>query len=84
MKTEDKRVRPFWSGTHFGDWEDRNCNKCTKSFATTQKEGGCELDSALLLAYWDDGTLSVDHANRIGFDDSDGTHRGCTEIVEVK
>jgi hypothetical protein len=68
---ELKRVRPFWCGTQYVDWKERNCWRCKKStddneFLNTQK-WKCEMEEALSAACMDDGTISREIAKRIGY-----------------
>jgi hypothetical protein len=60
-----KRVRPFSNGTQFMDWENANCSRCKKY---SEDASSCDLVTALTFAYFDDGTISAEHAQRIGYD----------------
>lgn len=53
------RTRPFHCGTQFADWLCVNCERCAK-------KGACEIESAVLDAARDDGTVSSAIAERLG------------------
>lgn len=65
-------VRPFSTGSQFADWEERNCNRCTKSYinnaSATEGEGPCDIDNALTVAYIADGLVLHDIAVRMGWE----------------
>ena len=63
----DARIRPFSNGSEYTAWQERNCGKCAK-FDPDSLEVACPIDEALLSAYWDDGTISKEMADKIGFD----------------
>lgn len=72
-----ERVRPFSSGSQFGDWTERNCERCKKSSEDGSK---CDLELALCMAYFGDGTISREEAGRIGCDKSKRLYTwDCTE-----
>lgn len=56
------KVKPFSSGSQFDDWEASNCHKCKY-----YELGNCDIALALIFAYWDDGTVSQEIANRMGY-----------------
>ena len=62
-----KRIRPFYCGTQYLDWEASNCERCKKG---SEPEGDlplkCEIQEALTVAYLDDGTVSSRIAERMG------------------
>ena len=62
-----ERVRPFSSGSQFGDWESRNCLRCKKRWDEVTNTFHCDLDAMLTVARVDDGTMPPEHAKRIGF-----------------
>ena len=75
-----KRVRLFANGTQFMDWEKSNCERCQK-----YSDDGtlCELTDALTVAMFTDGTVSQEHARRLGYDSAHPLRYGwmCTEVV---
>lgn len=73
---EDNEVRPFSCGSQYGDWRDRNCWRCVKSYEKTEPRpndgmGPCEMDNALGLAYLGTGRVSKEIAKRIGYKHED-------------
>lgn len=63
----DARRLPFHCGTQGADWDARNCDQCRKRWR--EEEGDvwpCDIQKAVFLAYWDDGTVSADIAKRMG------------------
>ena len=61
-----ERVRPFDSGTHYTAWMNRNCIGCSK-FDAAEYRGRCEIDGALGEAYFGDGRVSGEIADRMGY-----------------
>lgn len=64
------RMRPFSNGTEFMVFEESNCGRCWKSKPKNEKISSashCDLLEGLTLAMFMDGTISTDHAARIGF-----------------
>lgn len=72
MKDSDDRVRPFYCGTQGLDWRCWNCRNCRRY---NERTPTCDIDRALLDAYFGDGSVSADIARRMG-------HPGfrCTEL----
>jgi hypothetical protein len=73
-----RRYRPFSSGIQAADWQDANCNRCTKYKYEFHKDPGesCPIDVALLFAMFGDGKVSRSIATRMGFLDEDGKKNG--------
>jgi len=65
------RITPFSCGTQFGDWQERNCENCNKFDSDNPDNSNCEIDEALLIAYFDDGTVSAEIAKRMGYTDKE-------------
>ena len=90
MTNKIREYRPFSSGSEFGDWELQNCEKCTKRplNAYLLKKLPCDIDQALLFAYFDTGVITKKIASRMGLLDDDGEPRmfcgPCTEFEERK
>lgn len=59
---------PFHSSSQYGDWKDRNCHRCRKYINDVNKT--CDIDRALVLAYYGHGDVSEDIARRMGFLDA--------------
>lgn len=55
-------VRPFSCGSEYGDWKLNNCERCAK-FTTPPS---CDLESALAQAYFGNGKISQEIADRLG------------------
>lgn len=65
-------VRPFSCGSQYGDWRDRNCFRCVKSYEHMEPKpkdgkGPCEIDNAVGLAYIGSGAVTPDIARRMGY-----------------
>lgn len=56
-------ARPFSNGAQALDWTRRNCHGCSKFTS----EPTCEIDVAIARAYFGDGTVPDDIAQRMGF-----------------
>lgn len=63
----EARYRPFSNGSQFSDWRHANCWRCAKQFDEAADEYRCEIEQALDVACWDDGTVSEDIARRMGY-----------------
>lgn len=64
------KVRPFSNGTEFEMWNSRNCDEC--NISTSYRNSGkfiCHIDEALIVAYFDDGKIDKNIADKIGFDE---------------
>lgn len=60
-------IRPFHSGSHFGDWCASNCSTCTKAPPEADYDSmPCEIEKALSLAYMTDGRIPLLIADRMG------------------
>lgn len=69
----DEQVRPFSNGSQYGDWRDRNCYRCTKSYERMEPKpkdgmGPCAIDNAVGLAYIGSGSVTPEIAKRMGFE----------------
>ena len=72
----EQRYRPFSNGSQFGDWQASNCERCTKCIDGPNDPSPflppCQIESALIDALFDDGTVSHEMAIRMGYLDADG------------
>jgi len=68
------RVHPFACGSQAHDWQDRNCYRCAKFDATKSPASECEVVVALAAAWWDDGSVSAEIAQRMGHRGSEDAH----------
>ncbi len=59
------RIYVFSNGSQDGDWITANCQKCIKSHADCS---ACDIELALTCAYFDDGTVSKEIADRMGYE----------------
>lgn len=64
-------IRPFYCGTQYLDWQNKNCCRCRKS-APVNDQGQsevftCELEYCLTSACFGKGTVSEGIAARLGF-----------------
>jgi hypothetical protein len=61
--------RPFSCGTQYLDWQNNNCCQCRKYLVSSDgevQEPYCELEYAIAIACICDGTISGEHADRLG------------------
>jgi len=65
---------PFSNGTQAMDWEEANCNRCTKGARDTGKPEApaCPIQFAIAKAWLTDGRVSMDIAQRMGALDHKG------------
>ena len=66
MSSPEKKTRPFFCGTQVADWKCRNCYECAKGYADDAAKWNCDLELALDESFMCDGTLSDEHAKRMG------------------
>lgn len=63
------RIYLFSNGTQFMDWDARNCSKCDR--LTWDKDGNpvtsCKLYHAIADAACDDGSVTPEMAQRLGY-----------------
>lgn len=70
-------------GTQFSDWQERNCFNCRK-YDHDSGESTCEIDQALLVAMFGDGTVEDSIARRMGYTDHEGHYSwDCPERQET-
>ncbi len=62
------RVRPFYCGTQFADWTERNCARCKHGYDEQAEEFKCFLEKALGEALIGDGTITLEVARKIGWE----------------
>jgi hypothetical protein len=77
----NKRIRPFSCGTQYGDWYMSNCDRCKKGAREGQEGFKCDIDEALFEAYFGDGTVSREIAERMGAIENEGAYTWkCPEV----
>ena len=60
-------IRPFQNGSEYAIWTGRNCDHCAKyNPALPLDKSQCEIDKALVIAYFEDGTVSEEVWERMG------------------
>ena len=62
--------RPFSNGSQYMDWEESNCNRCSKGAppdADSYDGMRCDIQRALAEACFGDGTVPVQIAERMGY-----------------
>lgn len=66
-----KKVKyyPFSCGTQYVDWTASNCERCKKYKYPVEEDTDppCEIDRALLMGFWGDGSVSREIARRMGY-----------------
>lgn len=61
------RTSPFANGSEFGDWCASNCDKCAKAAdPDSGRASTCSIFDALHEAFFSDGTVSEEIAERMG------------------
>lgn len=60
-----EKVRPFSNGSEYSAWTAANCEKCAKGWRE-DREATCEIEIALLVAYFDDGMIDASIRERMG------------------
>ncbi len=66
MMSKEARISPFCNGSQDADWQNKNCVHCEK-FDPDNQKSTCEIDQALLMACFDDGTVTAEIAERMGY-----------------
>lgn len=63
------RYRPFPNSLTYMAWLERNCCRCANYVPDSEIDSGdgCPIEEALAFASIDDGTISVDVAERMGY-----------------
>lgn len=76
----EERFQPFSCGTQGTDWVSANCERC-KKFNYKNIDNTCDIDRALVEAFFDDGTVSMEIAKRMGAVENDGKFQWmCPEV----
>jgi hypothetical protein len=76
----EKRYSPFSTCSQYGDWAASNCWRCTKD-APIGVVPTCPIQIAVDNACFDDGTVSEDIAQRMGFLENEGHYVWpCVEV----
>ena len=73
------KIRPFSCGTQSADWESSNCDRCKKG-AHRRPDAtwpDCEIQSAIYYACFDDGTVTVEIAQRMNHHIGGGNYVWC-------
>jgi len=67
-----KKYYLFSNGTQALDWHEANCYRCKKYTDKPDKLESitCDIGRALLEAYYDDGSVTVEIARRMGYFDN--------------
>ncbi len=74
---------PFHCGTQFADWEESNCCQCRKN-AEPDKMPTCPIQYALIAAMFDDGSVSDEIAERMGYAENKGHYNWrCKEFEDA-
>lgn len=76
-----EKIQPFSNLTEFDSWTTRNCDMCCRysNVSSVRKNAKCKLAFDLDLACVTDGEISLNTANKIGYD---GTYlnRKCNDF----
>ncbi len=76
----EDRIRPFYCGSQAADWQESNCNRCTKNTPSELGMPTCPIQRAVFEAYISDGTVSAEIAVRMGIDDDLAYLWQCGEV----
>lgn len=68
------KVSPFSNGCQHIDWDSANCDLCEKGYYNNNETDCCEIDVALTHAAVDDGTVSAEMAERMGYTRFEGRY----------
>jgi hypothetical protein len=81
-----ERARPFSNGSQDADWMASNCDHCAKRWHEATNDWRCEIDAHLTLAAFDDGSVPVAIAERMGYrEPADGEYPAyCWMCPEVE
>ena len=60
------RISPFAKNSQYVDWCTFNCERCAKAAEEEVDIVTCEIEEKLVEATWDNGTVSVEIAERMG------------------
>jgi len=71
------KIRPFSSGSQYSEWTASNCERCTKAYDRGEY---CEIENALLIAFFDDGNVTQEIATRMGINSDSGYCWMCPEV----
>lgn len=84
IMSETTQHRPFHCGTQLAEWEEQ-CYSCTKGFVDNETPGTCPITVAINEAYWGDGTVSEEIAERMGYlDHSPPRQKGFSYVWNCK
>jgi hypothetical protein len=77
-KLENQKVRLFSNCSEADRFEQRNCERCQKVDLYDAKSN-CVLYDAMLFAYWNDGDVNREIADRLGY--SQNNQWDCKERI---
>jgi len=76
-------TRPFDNGAQADDWAARNCLRCALGYEPcTGDRYLCEIERAIDIAAFGDGTVSDVIATRMGYQDDGAINWDCPERQE--
>lgn len=62
---ETKSIYPFSNGTQYEDWSSSNCERCTKGYHNNGEKMACDIENALLVACFGDGSIAPEIRDRM-------------------
>lgn len=68
------RIRPFYCGSQWADFQCSNCDRCTKDYDVKDESYRCDLQQLIDEAALGDGTVSIETARRMGIVDATRGH----------
>ena len=69
LATDTNKIFPFANGTQYLDWDHVNCFHCKKATINSSKILDCQIEQSLVNACFEDGSVTEDIANRMGYKD---------------
>lgn len=81
----EERIYVFSCGSQYDDWTSSNCDRCTKGWRVVNPDEpmACDIQEALLVACFEDGTVSPEVAARMGVSEATkGRYNWCCGEVD--
>jgi hypothetical protein len=62
-------TKPFLNASQLAEWTCRNCSECEKAYDEEALRYHCDIEEALGLTSINDGSITKEIADRMGYDD---------------
>lgn len=70
MADTPERYRPWYCGTQYADWDERNCLRC--ALCGDLRSSECPIFIGIVDAFFGDGSVGEETARRCGYLKADG------------